>query len=459
MPSELALLLTTGFVIFLFRRDSRERPPITGALWIPLLWVLITGSRTVSQWLGVGGTYNTPGDLAEGSPLDRLVFLGLQLAALLVLIRRRVSLPTVLSRNIGMTIFLSYCALSILWSDFPFVALKRWVKVLSLPMMGLVIATEPDPREALVRLVKRAAYALVPFSILLIRYYPTLGRSFSEWTGDPHNQGVTTNKNELGYVCLILGFFFVWHLLTILRRSKGPERRRELLLTAAFLGMLGWLIFMAHSATALMSLVLGTSIMLFFGLRFIDRRRSLVYVVAGVLIFSSAEFFFGIADTLTDVLGRDATLSGRLELWDEVRRIDINPMIGAGFESFWLGPRAEFLWAKYWWRPNQAHNGYLETYLNLGWVGVILLVGWILSVFWKGRHTLLSDFDLGRFQLGALAIVLVYNYTEAAFKGIHLIWLFFYLATIDYPPVRPRYAPNFPRPAATPRLSGARGKP
>jgi hypothetical protein len=28
------------------------------------------------------------------------------------------------------------------------------------------------------------------------------------------------------------------------------------------------------------------------------------------------------------------------------------------------------------WQPNQANNGYLETYLKLGWIGVILLAGW-----------------------------------------------------------------------------------
>src|SRR6266446_7121646 len=125
MPAPLALLLTTIFVVFLFWRDVRERPPVTGALWIPLLWMLILGSRGVSEWLGWGGTYNTTDGLAEGSLLDAAVYFSFQLAALFVLLRRRLSWATALSHNPWIVIFLAYCALAIFWSDFPFVALKR----------------------------------------------------------------------------------------------------------------------------------------------------------------------------------------------------------------------------------------------------------------------------------------------------------------------------------------------
>src|SRR5207249_10073922 len=84
-----------------------------------------------------------------GSPLDGAVFFSLQLAGLFVLLRRHVSLSKVASENIAMTLFLAFGALSILWSDFPLVAFKRWFKVLGHPIMVLIVATEPDPRQAL----------------------------------------------------------------------------------------------------------------------------------------------------------------------------------------------------------------------------------------------------------------------------------------------------------------------
>ena len=182
---------------------------------------------------------------------------------------------------------------------------------------------------------------------------------------------------------------------------------------------------MADSATSVMALAVGISAVLLLGLRFVDKRYAGAYLVAVVLAFGSAEFIFGVSDTLIRALGRDSTLTGRTELWDVVLNVDINPILGVGFESFWLGDRAERIWAKYWFHPNQAHNGYLETYLNLGWLGLTLMVSWILSTFRRVASILLSDFDFGRFRMGLLAIVVVYNWTEGALTGLSLIWFAF----------------------------------
>jgi O-antigen ligase len=79
------------------------------------------------------------------------------------------------------------------------------------------------------------------------------------------------------------------------------------------------------------------------------------------------------------MVGRDTTLTGRTNLWAELLREPINPLLGTGYQSFWPGPRTEYFWAKYSFHPNQAHNGYLETYLNGGFLGVCLLVAMIVS--------------------------------------------------------------------------------
>ena len=109
------------------------------------------------------------------------------------------------------------------------------------------------------------------------------------------------------------------------------------------------------------------------------------------------------------------------------------PYLGAGFESFWLGTRLEALWERWWWHPNQAHNGYIETYLNLGAVGVFLLLGVLVSTFRKISKRMLTDFDFARLRLGFLFAIVAFNYTEAAFKGVHLVWTMFYIIALDYP--------------------------
>jgi len=433
MPSILASVLTVGFIAFLFRRDFREKPNVTGALWIPILWLLLICSRAVSQWLALAGFQVGGVSLEEGSPVDATVYFVLLAAGMVVLARRHVRLGKVIQNNRLIAIFFIYCFITILWSDFPFVAFKRWVKLLGYPIMTLVLLTEPDPEEAFIRLMKRCAYVLVPVSILFIKYFPAWGRAFEFWTGGASNTGVTTNKNELGFDCLIFGFFFFWYLLQVWQREKGNAKRNELLLCVIFICMILWLIKMAHSSTSLVSLLVAIAVVGLLGLRFVNKNHLGFYIVAAIVLVLFAQFAFGIFGVGLDMLGKDPTLTDRTKLWHAVLQISINPVLGAGFESFWLGERREKLWDIYWWHPNEAHNGYLETYLNLGLVGLALMLLLFLFAFFEGRKMLLENFEFARFQLGFLAAFVLYNCTEAAFKAVHPLCFIFFATLMVYP--------------------------
>jgi exopolysaccharide production protein ExoQ len=369
----------------------------------------------------------------EGSPLDAWFFLILIAMGLYVLSKRGVRLSEIVRNNQWLTIFLLYCLISIIWSDFPFVALKRWIKILGHPIMALIVLTEPNPKEAVIRLMKRCAYVVVPVSILFIKYYPELGRAFEPWSGLAINTGITTDKNALGADCLILGFFFFWYLLQTWKTERGTWRRNELRLIAGFLIGIWWLFSKAHSATALTSLFIGALVVVFVGIRSIDKRFIGTYMLAALVLLIIAELTFGISGRFSEGLGRGSGLSGRTELWTELLKLDTNPILGTGFESFWLGKRPEKLEGIFYYIPNQAHNGYLETYLTLGLIGVFLLLGLFVATFRKIRLELFRNFEWARYRLGFLAAVILYNWTEAAFKTISPIWFVFYLIALDYP--------------------------
>jgi exopolysaccharide production protein ExoQ len=432
MPPSLAFALTLAFIAWLFWRDIRQRPNITGAVWLPLLWVLIIGSRFVSEWLNLG-TPQSAEALEDGSPADRLFFLSLMIAGACVLYRRRLRIGAIVRNNGWLTAFLVYCLIATLWSDFPLVALKRWIKILGHPIMALVIFTEPDRQEAIRRLMKRCAYILFPVSILFIKYFPEWGRGFDAWTGRGVNFGITNDKNALGYDCMVLGTFFAAHWMTTYRAAKDRVRRAELALTAGFLTMIVWLLMQADSKTSLVCLAIAVMTMACVSLRFVNKRYLVLYLIVTVLTLAAVESVFGVYAYTIQALGRNETLTDRTDIWREVLNIDINPFFGAGFESFWLGERLERLWGIFWWHPNQAHNGYLETYLNLGWVGVFMLAAMCISAFLKAKRALLSDLQWGRFRLGLLLAILVYNYTEASFKSVHLVWFAFYIVALEYP--------------------------
>jgi exopolysaccharide production protein ExoQ len=436
-PPIVALLLTIGVIALLFWRDVREKPNITGALWLPTVWMLIIGSRYISEWLNIFGLNIGGISVEEGSPSDACFYFALIASGIYILNKRQVRLSEVFRNNRWLIAFLLYCFVAIFWSDFPFVSFKRWIKVLGHPIMALILLTEPDPDEALIRLMKRCAYVIVPVSILFIKYYPELGRGFDQWSGGAVNTGITTSKNALGYDCMILGFFFFWHLLRSWRSERSTVRRNELLLIIGFLIAIWWLFSMAHSSTALMSLLLGLSMITLLGLRLVNVRLIGIYIVLGLIIWIAAEWAFGIWGQLIELLGKNPTLTDRTALWGDLLKFKINPVFGAGFESFWLGDRLRALWDKYWWQPNQAHNGYLETYLNLGLVGLFMLLALIIATYRKARLELFRDFEFGRFRLGLLAAVVAYNWTEASFKALHPVWFAFYIIALDYPAMSP----------------------
>src|SRR5262249_11582667 len=122
------------------------------------------------------------------------------------------------------------------------------------------------------------------------------------------------------------------------------------------------------------------------------------------------------------------------EVWKDVLGMTGNPLVGVGFESFWLGPRLEKLWAIYQFHPNEAHNGYIETFLNLGWVGVALLTVLIWTGYRSVIRIMCQDPEAGRIRLAYLIVAINYNFTEAAFKTMHPVWIAFLLAIIAIPP-------------------------
>jgi exopolysaccharide production protein ExoQ len=434
MPPILALVLTVVFIFFLFWRDTHQKPRMSRALWLPLIWYFLTASRLFSQWMSVIGLPVGETSVEDGSPIDAGVFLALILSGLYVLLKRRVQFSEFQRQNGWLMVFLVFCLISVVWSDFPFIAFKRWIKILGHPIMALIILTEPYPLEAVRRVLIRTGYLYIPLSLVLAKYFPQFGRSYDFWTGQGYLQGASMGKNQLGVACMVIGIVFVWNLFQAMQMKDRRRKLYEILTSACFLVMTGWLLKKSDSATSLATAVLGVIAVLVPGLPFVSKKRIGTYLIVGMIAFAAADSVFGIYGTIVHGLGRNLTLTDRTYIWATVLKIDPNPVLGVGFESFWLGDRPDQVYSMI---PHErgigeAHNGYLELYLDLGIVGVAILGILLFKTFRAINRNMPRRFEFARLRFALFISILVYNFTEAAFVSVHFIYAIFFLIAIEY---------------------------
>ena len=430
MPSSLASLLWFIFLVLLVRYDPARDRDASVTLWIPTIWIFFTASRLPAQWLG-GQVGTAAQALEEGNPLDRIIFSSLILLSIIVLASRPFKWNRLIVRNFALIALIGFALTSALWSDFPLVSMKRWFRDLGNYLVILVVLADRRPFEAVVTLLRRLCYLLIPLSVLLIKYYPYLGKHYSEWTGAAEYVGATTSKNMLGVLCLVSGIFFFWDTLRLWPERKDRQKRKILLVNGIFIWMTLWLLNLSSSATSTICLTMGCLVLLAANTTFSRRHPGFLkfMIPTAFCVYLVLAIGFDVNDNLAGAVGRDPTLTGRSNIWKTVLSTHTNPIVGAGYESFWLGDRLKYVW-RFAGRVNEAHNGYLELYLSLGVIGVSLLLFYMIACYLNICKKLLPSFKLASLALALWTMILFYNMTEsAAFRG-QLIWVIFVLLMI-----------------------------
>jgi O-antigen ligase len=438
MPPLIATILVTIGIIGLFVLDRDSEARTSKALWIPFIYLFIVGSRSLSIWFGVLPPIVSPPASPDGiytSPADRDTHLVLLASGLMALVTRRRKVGSLLRTSGPILLFFSYAGLSILWSDFPYVTLKHWTKGVEDVVMALIVLTDGDPVMAVKRLLARAGFLLIPLSLLYCKYYPSQGRLLTKsWTFE--YVGVTTTKNQLGMVCLIFGLGSLWCFLRAYRERERPGRARHLLAHGAVLGIAVYLLQMCHSLTSSVCLVLAGGVMVLASARSPDAKAAKVHLSAAAAL-CIALFPLFVAPSLVELLGRTTTFSGRTEIWRVLPGLVRNPWLGAGYETFLLGPRLIELRRIFDYTFQEAHNGYLEVYLNLGWIGVSLLALLLITGYQKVVAALRRDPAVGSLNLAFFVAVVTEGLTEAAFRMMMLSWFSLLLAIIGAPKTIP----------------------
>ena len=325
------------------------------------------------------------------------------------------------SKNALTVLYIALVLSSVAWSIHPELTIRRgFGYVLSMAIAASVTVCFKEAER--MKLVSASFAVSAIGSLLYVTAYPNegimqLGELAGTW------RGVFPHKSVLGPVMAIGLFVELYVLVT----SRGRLRWRF-----ALLGLYFVLVVLSRSETALListAYVAATCIYLLW-----KRERTVAVVMAAIMVLASVLVTCVLLvdpEMVLGFLGKDTSLTGRTELWDAVfALIQSRPWLGYGYRAMWSPSDP------YWiltnelvggWGMTSAHNAFLEVTLELGAVGISVILAIVVTAFWRSiRCCAIGSAPLGWFAFVYFATTIFAGQTtETLGLNQNIFWLIF----------------------------------
>lgn len=345
--------------------------------------------------------------------LSQIAWLGIYMIVGFLILTRWKRFVRVATRDKSLLLLIMIALLSVFWSAAPETTIQRSTSLLGTTLFGVYLATRYSLEE-LLRLLAWALGLAALLSLVFTLAFPSYGvvtGTFGYYEGEEGWRGIYGEKNALG-AAMALGagvFFFL---------ALGRSRHRWTMW--AFFGLSVGVLLLANAKTALLGFLILLILFPFYrALRWQYTLIVPLFVVAILVGGTTAVWVLDNAQGLLNVLGRDATLTGRTDIWPAViESARQRPLLGYGYGGFWLGWEGES--SQLWLRtsvsfgpenigPSHAHNGFLDLWLNLGLLGVSLFALSLLRGFYKAVTWARSTKTIeGFWPLAYLTLILIY---------------------------------------------------
>jgi O-antigen ligase len=393
------------------------------SLWIVNAFVifwLIGTSGAIFPILAVGDGGEAHFDEEARSRLRLLLLPGLMLAPLLLLIRFK-ALATLFLRNAFLLLLVLWVALSFTWTVAPEVTGRRIISLMANTLIIGFLVVDRDIKQIL-RLFSWIMLIILGASLVFILLRPELGMM-------PDGRGLRgafTHKNLMGETVVV-------SLITFFAALKCGAISRKV----GFLcyGLALALLLPVGAASSIVIGLVIISLHVFFLTDVLPGRLRAMLLAFGVsIVLISGGILFANLDDALGLLGRDTTLTGRTEIWSFVlSKITERPWLGYGFSAFFETQQfGRYVLDGFGWSIPTAHNGYLETVLGLGWIGLVILLGYIGTMMYRliVRSQTYST-PLFMFSMPVLVYYCGINLTESTMLGPSGIsWLIMALASL-----------------------------
>jgi exopolysaccharide production protein ExoQ len=338
---------------------------LTWVLVWPLLYVMASGQMSIpSLYNGQLMTQNAI-LLRTQQGIRPLVVLYALFMVGFILVGYRDILRVALHNKIVLLSIL-FAGLSVAWSEAPVLTLRTTCELTMTTCFAFYLS-ERFTTEHLMKLMMFVGVFAAVCSIILVLFFPRYGLYLRDGDGGTQWQGITSHKNGLG-----LGMAF---LLTPVFFT-----RCRLSLKVAYSLLLLFLVVMSQSRGAwfvTLGLLAFVTWLAFF--RRLKHQEALLLIAATVVIVTGM-LILGVVylEPLMRAIGKDPTLTGRTGIYLAVlESIFKRPLIGYGYGAFWLGLNPEswkIALRIHWIQIGYAENGFLELWLELGSIGLFLVL-------------------------------------------------------------------------------------
>jgi exopolysaccharide production protein ExoQ len=417
-----------------------------GHVWKPdnrysILLACMMGVLIVMMVIPDGFNYAPDaGAPTSGSTISRLLWLSLLgIGGIFTLWRIGLAWLLVRGLNPFLLLFVVLAVMSIAWSIDSSLTVRRLVRLITFVLVCTAFVLSAWHARRFQNIVRAVLTLLLFGSIVFCLVSPQLA---IHWEKSPELygawHGLATQKNGLGALACF-GVIFWFHAWL----------NREVKLRYVLLGIAIAAICLIKSKsdtsliTALAAMVIMT-LMMRAPLSIRPYRPLLISVAAIILLIYALTILRIIPGSNTllapimALTGKDMSFSGRSDIWAIVSaHIDLHPILGTGYAAYWdpqpVPGHDSFVFPALLqgFYPGSSHNGYLEVMNDLGWVGLILLLGFIFVYMRQSIQLMAIDTGQGALYIGLFFQQAITNLSESHWFDVTSVdFVFMMLATM-----------------------------
>jgi exopolysaccharide production protein ExoQ len=384
------------------------------AIGLTVFYLILTTTRAFDFWKG-NSVAEAYANSWKGNILISLLGNLVLLITIPFLIKRYQRVKEKLVQNWPLIILFGYTLISCIWSEYPDIAFRRWVKIFIYFLLLINVISLPNPVKLLRKTFLFYIYIVAALSFAMIFISREYG--WQPYEGGALPCGIMGHKAGLGLFCAASFFVMLWYSSSGDIPFKASLRIHAVLYLSLPLGLIA-----SGAITALGGMLVAAAISFLGYVRLRQRDpyislSFLLFIIIALIIVLIVNENIGQTNLLDLVLkptGKDPTFTGRTDIWSTSISLGLknNPVFGAGFGTLFLGDRSSWLQSVFGWAVWGSHNAYIETFLETGLVGLAILIFVLVDVIVKNCRSVRKSRSHSVSLLGALALLIFVNFFD-----------------------------------------------